>query len=196
MKPSHTGPERKHGLARLLALALTCCCVLTSFASGPRAPEYAVKAAFLINIAKYADWPEHALPPDAPIVIAIVGDDPFGPVLETLARDRRVNERRIVIERFSRPQELRPAHVVFVSRSLGESVAQIRSSPGAEYALLVGDSEYTAGFAAINFSVADNRIVFEVNLSISERTGVKISSKLLHLAQRVTHSSSKTVLRK
>jgi hypothetical protein len=50
-------------------------------------PEYQVKAAFLINMAKVRDWPAHALPPGAPLIIAIVGDDPFGSSLEAFPQD-------------------------------------------------------------------------------------------------------------
>jgi hypothetical protein len=189
--------KRRIGLGRLALWALLICCwILAHPGASAQLPEYHVKAAFLINIAKYADWPPRVLPPEAPIVIAIVGDDPFGDILDKLIAGRRVNDHRIVIHRAIRANEIRQAHVIFVSRSLGESVAQIRSAPGAEHALLVGDSAYTADFAAINFSVADGRIVFEVNLGAAESAGVKISSKLLNLARAVSQPRSRTVFRR
>ncbi|HEX8311689.1 MAG TPA: YfiR family protein [Chthoniobacteraceae bacterium] len=159
-------------------------------------PEYQVKAAFLINMVKYADWPAHALPPGAPLTIAIVGDDPFGSALDSLAAGRRVNEHEIIIRRVSRLSDLPRAHVIFVSASVAESGMSVRSAPGAENALLVGDSAGTANYAAINFSVTDGRIVFEVNLAAAEAAGVKISSKLLNLARSVRQPRSKTVLRR
>jgi hypothetical protein len=159
-------------------------------------PEYQVKAAFLINMAKYADWPAHALAPGAPLIIAIVGDDPFGSSLDSLSKGRRVNDHEIIIRRVLRASELSHAHVIFVCRSAADSIAQIRSAAGAQHALLIGDSEGTADYAAINFSVSEGRIVFEVNLAASEAAGVRISSKLLNLARSVRQPRSRTVLRR
>jgi hypothetical protein len=75
-------------------------------AAEPRAttaPEYAIKAVFLYNLVKYADWPP-ASPlsdPSKPIVLAVIGDDPSGAALDEAVRDRTVRGRAIVIVRTS-----------------------------------------------------------------------------------------------
>ncbi len=44
--------------------------------------EYLIKAGYIYNFAKLIDWPAKAFPQaDSPIVIGILGDDPFGKAL-------------------------------------------------------------------------------------------------------------------
>jgi hypothetical protein len=43
------------------------------------APEYQVKAVFLFNFAQFVHWPPQAFPDaQAPLVIGVVGESPFG----------------------------------------------------------------------------------------------------------------------
>ena len=154
-------------------------------------PEYDVKAACLFNIAKFTDWPASAFAqPGAPIVIGVLGQDPFGSVLDRIVKGRVINNRPVVIRRASRHQELSDAHLVFISNSERARAAQIASTLENSSVLCVGDIEETAAIAAINFSVAGGRTVFTVNLARTSRAGVKISSKLLHLAAAVTGGST------
>jgi hypothetical protein len=39
----------------------------------------------------------------------------------------------------------------------------------------------------INFTVAENKVQFEINVGAAERAGLKISSKVLKLARIVGH---------
>src|SRR5436305_176714 len=49
-------------------------------AEGPS--EYALKSVFLYNFCRFIEWPSSAFSaPDEPFTIGIVGDDPFGPLL-------------------------------------------------------------------------------------------------------------------
>ena len=71
-----------------------------------RSLEYKVKAAYLFNFAKYTEWPERAFSsPEAPIVIGILGSDPFGDLLESTISDRRVGTRNVVVKRSRRVED-------------------------------------------------------------------------------------------
>lgn len=158
-------------------------------AAPPALREYDVKAACLFNIAKFSDWPAQAFPQaGAPLIIAVLGADPFGTVLDRIVKGRVVNERPIVIRRASHYSEVRDAHVVFISASARGNAAQICSALESSNVLCVGDTEETERIAAINFSVMDGRTIFTVNLTHAQRAGVRISSKLLALAQLVRGS--------
>lgn len=178
-KPVSRGPW----WSALAALVLIC---PATVAEPPTAREYDVKAACLFNIAKFSDWPERAFPqPGAPLVIGVLGEDPFGTVLDRIVKGRVVNDHPVVIRRASDAAELKDAHVIFVCASERSHAVRICSSLESTHALTVGDCEETATVVAVNFSVADGRTVFAVNLARATRAGVRISSKLLALARSV-----------
>ena len=150
-------------------------------------PEYNVKAAFLLNIAKYSNWPPQSFAdPAAPIVLGIFGDDPFGPALDRLVHGRVINDRKITVRRSRRVADLRGAHVVFICASENDRAAAICANLAESGTLCVGDTEATAAITAISFSIENGRVVFSVNLAAVKRANVAISSKLLHLAKSVT----------
>ena len=168
-----------------LAVALLPLCVARSQTAA--LPEYNVKAAFLLNIAKYSNWPPQSFSdPAAPIVLGIFGDDPFGPALDRLVHGRVINDRKITVRRSRRVADLRGAHVVFINASENDRAAAICGSLSESGVLCVGDSEGTAAFTAINFSLENGRVVFSVNLAAVKKSNIAISSKLLHLAKSVT----------
>src|SRR5436305_4926410 len=68
-------------IVSILALQLA----LTAATDGQTPGEYSVKAAFLLNFTRYTDWPASAFASDAdPLVLCIIGQDPFGPALDTV----------------------------------------------------------------------------------------------------------------
>jgi hypothetical protein len=166
----------------------------TSSAQTAAASEYDVKAAFLFNIAKYVEWPPQALAPGGVIVIGILGDDPFGGGLDRLVQGRRVNDHLITVQRVNRLNDLKNAHILFISASERDRAPQICSAAEASNIVTVGDTPQTEPFTAINFAMERGRIVFTANLEAAWRASTRISSKLLHLAKSVRGSGQPGVV--
>lgn len=152
--------------------------------------QYQVQAAFLYHFAKYVQWPSVAFS-DAgePIVIGILGDDPFGEeLMNTIAREKPVQGRPLRIMRSRNLMELVHAHILFISASEDSRLAQhlatlarVRST-----ALTVGESEdflKVAGGGMIRFVVEKNKVRFDINARAAESAGLILSSKLLSLAR-------------
>ena len=76
--------------------------------------------------------------------------------------------------------------MVFVSSSENAHLAEILAGVQGTNLLLVGDM---TGFAAmggtIEFTIEDNRVRFTINTDAVDRSGLKLSSKLLALAKIV-----------
>lgn len=150
----------------------------------PVSREYALKAAFLYNFAKFVEWPKEAFP-DAPtpIALCIVGEDPFGMALEPV-RGRAIRGRQTVIKRGAKPDELRTCHVCFVSRSEKDNLTKILAEFRDKHALTVSDVE---GFAerggVIGLVTVEDGIHLEINIDAAERAGLTVSSRLLNLAR-------------
>jgi hypothetical protein len=150
--------------------------------------EYTVKAALLFNIVKYTDWPPQAFPSsDDPIVIGVLGDDPFGATLDRIVEGRSINGRPIVIRRATGTAPLEGAHLIFVSASQPQAPQDCAALERAGI-LTVGDTEFTAGYTAVNISLDGDKITFTVDLARSRRIGASISSQLLKFAKRVKHA--------
>jgi hypothetical protein len=149
--------------------------------------EYPVKAAFLINFAKFAEWPADSLQARAAAVsICVFGRDPFGDVLEKTVAGRSAGGRPLVIERHRKVDELRACHVLFISGSESGHVTELLERLADKPVLTVGESD---GFArrggVIGLVVEDNRARFEVNLRAAQHAGLALSSKLLGVARVV-----------
>ena len=158
-----------------------------------RLDEYSAKAALLFNIVKYTDWPQKSFAgPADPIVIGVLGDDPFGLTLDRIVRGRTIHGRAIEIRRASGVGALRDAHLVFVSAAQPQPVQDLAALAVANV-MTVADNDALAHFAAVSLGIENNRVVFMVDLNRTRQTGVTVSSKLLKLAKSVKRSEAAAV---
>ena len=144
----------------------------------------------MFNFTKFVEWPEGSFnDPAAPIVIGIIGDDPFGDSLMRIVAEQTVQGRWIVIRKERFGDDLRRCHVLFISTSERQHSAQILTSLRDASVLTVSDID---GFAeaggAMQFVTEENRVRFVVNLDAARQSKLRVSAKLLALA-RVIHSA-------
>ena len=150
--------------------------------------EYEVKAAFLLNFAKFVEFPVDAFArPDDPIVISVIGQDPFGPALGDQVSSKSVNGRSFVIVRQKNGRSVPPCHILFVSQSESRNLPQIIEQLRGRSVLTVGDTDdFARAGGMIRLFLEDDRVKMEINAHAAERAGLKISSKLLALARLVS----------
>src|SRR2546423_14238921 len=66
----------------------------------PDSSEYLIKAGFIYNFAKFVEWPSAAFAqPDSPIVIGILGTDPFGALIDQIVENKKIGARSFVVKR-------------------------------------------------------------------------------------------------
>ena len=152
--------------------------------------EYAVKAEVLYNFLLFVEWPDSAFPTQGtPIRICVAGDDPFGAALDTAMAGRQVKGRAITVARTVNLDAV-GCHLLFVSRSQTEHIAQILQSLKGSV-LTVGDTgESVRRGAMIGLFNDRNRLRFEINPAAATATGIRISSRLLNLARLAPANSS------
>ncbi len=150
--------------------------------------EHQVKAAFVFNFTKFVEWPPHRFSSsEAPIVIAVLGRDPFGDELENLARDHRVGGRRIAVQRFSSATEAKSAgavfHVLFVAAGEEAQFAALEEFLPRTGTLTVGESDRFAALGGMmNFVIVEGRVRFEINRAAVAASGLKLRAQLQKLA--------------
>lgn len=151
------------------------------------APEATVKAAFLFKFASYVEWPPAAFPsPEAPFVFATLGADEVGAELAKLAPGRTIGAHPVAVKRLKEGESLRGVHAVLIGRAAPDRPASIAKAAQAAGLLVVTESDRSleAG-SSINFVTADERVGFEVSLDAAEKSGLRISSRMLTVARRV-----------
>lgn len=147
--------------------------------------EYEVKAAYVYNFAKFVEWPENAFRlNNSPITIGIIGDVEFGTLLEKAVKDKMIQERAIRIQNLKWPADLRGFHIVYVSSSEQKRFRKIAESVQHSPVLTITETEDRSQDKGIlNLFIEGGKVQFEVNSAGAEQSGLKISSKLLRLAQ-------------
>ena len=148
--------------------------------------ERRVKAAFLYKFLGYAEFPPGAFMDGAsPVTIGVVGADDLAAELARVVAGRTINNRPVVVRVLRDTDVQVPTHLLFIG---GLDVVRVgRTVRQASSAMLVV-TECEDGLrqgSVINFRVIDERVRFDVSLDAAERNGIKLSSRLLTVANRV-----------
>ena len=150
------------------------------------APE-AVKAAFLYRFGEYIEWPAEERP--GPVIIAVLGAPAVAAELRRILPGRSLQGRPVVVQELMKVEQLAEADVLFIGPETQVALKRTISAAahGPRPLLIVTDAPdgLDAG-AAINFVTRDSRIRFEVSPPAAAAEGVKLSSRLLAVAVRVT----------
>jgi hypothetical protein len=168
----------------LTSLLLT---VLVARAGEPAFDEYQVKAAFLYNFAKFVEWPPGTFAnSNDPIGICIVGQNPFGSTLEDMVKAKKIGDRGFVVRQLRDGQQAGKCQILFIGAADSKRIrASLEVLKGADI-LTVGETDtFTAAGGIIAFRLEGTRVRIQVALETAERTRLRISSKLLALAEIV-----------
>lgn len=150
--------------------------------------EYQVKAVFLFRIAQFVEWPPSAFPePQAPLVIGVLGQDPFGTYLDEILQGETVNNHPLAVQRYASVEEITTCHILFISRSEDDRLDRVLVGLKGRDILTVGDVErFSARGGMIRFVTERGRIRLRINLKAAEAANLKLSSKLLRPAEIVS----------
>lgn len=147
--------------------------------------EASVKAAYLYKFLGYIEWPATAFTAaDAPQTIGVMGSDEVLAELQRLVAGRTVNGHPLVATRIAPGDPVERLHVLYVGR--GARVGTAMRSVAGRPILTVSDAPSgLADGSVLNFLLVEGRVRFEASLSAAERTGLKLSARLLAVAERV-----------
>jgi hypothetical protein len=184
--------EAAHRFA-LACVAVLACVVASSAAlaveSDSTIAERRIKAAFLSKFTEYVEWPSGAsASPDAPLRIAVLGDDAMAGELRTLLANRRSGSRPFEVSTLADAESAAGIDVLFVGRAKRAALDTGRVPPGQPMLVVSEVAGALDHGATINFLVLDGRVRFEVSLEDAERRHLKLGSGLLTVAQNLRRS--------
>ena len=143
----------------------------------------AVKATYLVKFAHYVAWPATAFSaPNAPLLLCIVGRDPFGAAIDAAARDERVDQHPVIIRRLPAIDRTVGCHIAFVAG--GAAAKGLPVFDGAPV-LSVTDAAETRARGVLSFALRDGHVGFDVDDRLAARGGLAINSRLLSIAWSV-----------
>jgi hypothetical protein len=180
--------------SRFAALAALCSFALfMAAAAGPPAvaaaapSEYQLKAVFLFNFAQFVEWPAAAFQDaDVPLVIGILGNDPFDGYLDEVVHGEQVKGRPLIVKRFRRLEDVDVCHILFVGSSDAARLASGQAALSGRAILTVSDAERPGQPGAmIQFVDAQKHIRLRIDVDTAAAAGLTISSKLLRSAEIV-----------
>ncbi len=179
--------------AELRSAALLLCFSLLglAFAEAPAPSEYEVKAAYILRFARYVHWPPTAfLEPSAPLVILVLGEDPFGPHLEAAISSAAGHERALQVRRADSAEAASPPHIAFFGGSSQDEhrrwLMQLRDQPVLTIAEVDSPVQQRTVLTFVTERRAEQvRVRFDVNLQAMTRAGLQIHSPMISSARRV-----------
>lgn len=172
-------------------LILMCAGLLAGWGAGAAEDaaslEQRVKAAFLYQFATYVEWPAPSFEqPDTPVTIAVMAAEPLAGELKQLSAGRTVGGRKVEVRQVRPGETLAGVHILFIGSAENTRLAQVVQAAKARPMLTVTETDGALKQGSmINFVIVERRVRFEVALDAVERSGLRLSSRLLAVAQQV-----------
>ncbi len=174
------------GLACLLAIALSPPPASAS-GSSPPPTKAEITAAFIINFARFTEWPPPAFPSaDSPLTVGVLGADDVRAALETFAGGKELNGRKVIIRPVNSAADARACQVIYILTAKENILADVLKNARDSGTLTIGESEgMFARGAMIRLFVENAKMRFDVNLQATVSAKIHLSSRLLALARYV-----------
>lgn len=152
--------------------------------------EYDIKGVFLLNFAQFTDWPARCFAdPSAPLVIGILGNDPFGSTLSDIVANERVRDRSVRVERYRRVEDVQDTHILYISNSESRRLRPILNSLRSRPILTVSDMpEFASSGGMIEFFSEASKVRLRINNEAARAAELALSSKLLRVATVIPDS--------
>ena len=184
-RPTTPGSHGAQGAVLIFAVCLALSASPGRPDSRTVAPEYQLKAAFILNFARFVEWPADAMAnDDGPFRVVIAGRDPFGELINTLLQGQTVHGHGVSIHRPAELPQPDRCHLLFVGAMKPQQLADLFDRIDGQPILTVGESEEFQQLGGIiRFKLVRDSVRFSINREAAERAGLKVSSKLLRLAE-------------
>ena len=163
------------------------------------APEYNAKAGYLLTFMRYVEWPAESFPtPGAPVVIGVLGTNPFGDVLEKTVRGIKVQGRPIEVRFVATVEEAANCHVVFIARKQERNEAfWLQGLCDKPILTITESSSSVMSGAVLSLFVEKNlrgetKPFFSASLPAAHKAGLQLSAELLQFARKVYRDPVKT----
>ena len=161
-------------------------------AQSSKPTDYDVKAAYLYNFGHFVEWPANvASAQNDSFTVCVLGQDPFGQVLDGALAGETIAGKRVAAKRISNLQESANCQILFLTSGEEARLNTIIKALNKQAVLTVSDMpQFSQRGGMIQFVLEGKRVRFEVNLAAVQHAGLTLSSELLKVATTVRRNSS------
>ncbi len=160
-----------------------------AWANSMRGKEVDIKAVFLFNFSRFITWPEQAFTSvDSAFNICILGQSPFGDILDKLLQNETVGDRPVVLREFEQFKQTGKCHILYVDDSkkhdLDDIFAFVRDKP----ILTVSDiDKFVQKGGMIGFFKHNRKIRFYIAPQTIRKANLIANSNLLRVGEIMNH---------
>lgn len=176
--------DRRAAVAALLAATLPCA-PRTACAQGAATRESSIKAAFVYKFAGFVEWPPAALRAGDPLAIGVIGADAVASDLEQIVAGRTLEGRTVTVRRMREGDAAQPPHVLFVGATRDSRLREIAAAVAGPVLVVTEQENGLRLGGVLNFVLEEGRVRFAASLPAAEARGLKLSARLLAVAQAV-----------
>jgi hypothetical protein len=193
--PEGREPSRSHGFPPWLVVVAVAWVLVAGpclRAQSSKPTDYDVKAAYLYNFGHFVEWPANvAFAQNDSFTVCVLGQDPFGPVLDATLAGETIAGKRVTAKRISTPQESGNCQILFLSSAEDARLNTTIKTLSKQAVLTVSDMpQFSQRGGMIQFVLEGKKVRFEVNLAAVQHAGLTLSSELLKVATTVRRNSS------
>ena len=158
---------------------------VSSYSQTQKEIEYKLKAAYLLHFLQFVEWPDSVFENEkSPIIVTILGDDPFGKILDEITKSEKIGDHSITIKRTHSLSNLDFCHVLYISSSEKDNFKSILRHIDSAPILTISDIDnFSEQGGNISFYLEENKLRFAINMQTLKQADLKVSSKLLRLAK-------------
>lgn len=160
--------------------------IFSNIKSPAQTNEYMVKAVALEKLSMFITWPPVTIKSDISneFVITVLGQNPFGDLLEEVYKDKKIKEKKVVVNNIGSIAELKKCDILFISKMKLNDLKKVLSYVDKSPVLTISDTD---GFAEagcfINLYEFENKLRFEINQKSMQSMGFKIDYRLLRVSK-------------
>jgi hypothetical protein len=155
--------------------------------------RYQIEARYIVQLPRFVDWPVDAFHHNhSPIILGVLGEDPFGINLDKAVQDQRIRERSLSVRRLRDGDDPKTCHLLYLGLTDARERARILKELEKEPILTLGDSDdFLAAGGMITFFIEGRHVRFSIDHENVNRSGLRMSSRLLKLSQSMHQPSNR-----
>lgn len=156
------------------------------YAQRGKPTQYDIEAVYLYQFGRFVQWPDGSAVAQDAFPICVVGRDPFGHSLDSTISGEKIGNVPLRADRIGDLNDVKHCRILYISASEESNLDALLAKASSSSVLTVSDlPDFESHGGMIQFVVEDNRVRFEINVAVAQKSGLKISSQLLKVAAAV-----------